>query len=268
MMSMIFPGMDPYLEDPWLWQSVHARLMVNLADLLNPVLQPNYLAVVEGRMYLEGSDRQARPDVLIRRDPSPRVDRAADSATLLLDRPIRIVAVRDEVIETSVAILDLKRGKKVVAVIEVVSPSNKTAGPGRKSYLQKQREILGGDVHLVEIDLLRKGRHVLAVPSECLARPKSYDYLISVNRGEDDRDVFEAYPKQLRDRLPRIAIPLGEGDPDVGLDIQAALEKTYEMGYYRKQIDYKKPCVPPLSADDQAWADGLIRAAGESEATT
>ena len=27
-MKMPFPGMDPYLEHPVLWQSVHARFMV------------------------------------------------------------------------------------------------------------------------------------------------------------------------------------------------------------------------------------------------
>ena len=30
-MTMPFPGMDPYLEHPALWPSVHTRLMVELS---------------------------------------------------------------------------------------------------------------------------------------------------------------------------------------------------------------------------------------------
>jgi Protein of unknown function (DUF4058) len=30
-MSMIFPGMDPYLEDPKLWPGLHSRMVVYLA---------------------------------------------------------------------------------------------------------------------------------------------------------------------------------------------------------------------------------------------
>jgi hypothetical protein len=31
-MSMIFPGMDPYLEHPQRWIGVHSRLVVYIAD--------------------------------------------------------------------------------------------------------------------------------------------------------------------------------------------------------------------------------------------
>ena len=44
---MIFPGMDPYLEDPQLWPGVHNRLVVYIADELQPRLEPRYLAAVE-----------------------------------------------------------------------------------------------------------------------------------------------------------------------------------------------------------------------------
>jgi len=37
-MSMIFPGMDPYLENPQLWPGVHTRLIVYLADQLQLLL--------------------------------------------------------------------------------------------------------------------------------------------------------------------------------------------------------------------------------------
>jgi hypothetical protein len=67
-------------------------------------------------------------------------------------------------------------------------------------------------------------------------------------------------PRQLRQRLPRIRVPLADSDPDAVLDVQAVLEQTYEAGSYRERLRYDRPCVPPLPAEDQAWADELIRA--------
>jgi hypothetical protein len=69
------------------------------------------------------------------------------------------------------------------------------------------------------------------------------------------------YPRRLRDRFPRIRLPLAAPDPDVVLDIQAVLAHTYEAGGYAERLNYAIPCVPPLSLEDQTWADGLIRQA-------
>ncbi len=37
-----FPGMNPYLEHPDRWSTVHNRLIVALADTLTPQLLPKY----------------------------------------------------------------------------------------------------------------------------------------------------------------------------------------------------------------------------------
>ena len=65
-MSMIFPGMDPYLENPQLWPGVHSRLVVYLADLLQANLPSRYTIAVEERVYVEGSDRVIIPDVWVK----------------------------------------------------------------------------------------------------------------------------------------------------------------------------------------------------------
>ena len=260
-MALIFPGMDPYLEDPRFWQGVHGSLVVYLRDILQPKLRPRYVASIEERVYVEGPDRHVRPDVLVRQ-PRPRREQAGGVATLEADAPVIVVAP-EQTHERYVSILDLRAGQRVVTVIEVVSPTNKSAGPGRDSYRSKQEAILSSDVHLVEIDLLRGGPHVLAVP-EALARDfGDYDYLTCVNRAEGGRGRYELYPTRLADRLPRIRIPLADDDPDVALDVQAAVAQVYEAGLYRELIDYGRPCKPPLQGDDRAWAENLIRAAAE-----
>ena len=85
--------------------------------------------------------------------------------------------------------------------------------------------------------------------------------MVSVNRAVASRSKYEYYARTLRQRLPVIRVPLAAGDEDVKLDLQAVVERTYDAGAYRYQVRYDRPCVPPLSPEDQAWADELIRKA-------
>jgi len=260
-MSMIFPGMDPYLEATELWPGVHASLVVHLRDHLQPLLRPRYIAAIEERVFVQGPDaREIVPDGYVRKHRPERDD--ATVAVLEADTCVRVFVPEREVHETYLEILDLQAGQRVVTVLEVVSPTNKYTGPGRDSYLAKQREVRGSQAHLVEIDLLRSGPHVLAVPEWAARNQGPYYYLICVNRAEGRRENFELYPRSLRERLPKIRLPLAEGSPDVVPDLQGVLERTYEAGSYRDRLRYDRPCVPRLSPGDQAWADERIRAAG------
>ena len=114
-------------------------------------------------------------------------------------------------------------GKKIriVTAIEILSRANKTPGnPGRELYVSKQREVLDGETHLVEIDLLRSGTHTSAIPRN-LAEEQAgpFDYHISIHRFDTPQD-FLIYPIRLEEPLPAIGIPLLPGDDDVSLDIQ------------------------------------------------
>ncbi len=268
-MNMIFPGMDPYLENPLYCPGLHNCMLVYLADHLQKSLGRRYVAAVEERVYREGPDRAIEPHILLRpNEPKPRQGRpggGAQAAVAVLedveDEPLVVQAPEREIHESYVTILDLSAGQKVVTVIELVSPSNTHAGPGRTSYVQKQREVLSSEAHLVEIDLLRGGPHVLAVPEWRARGLREYDYLICVNRAVGRRDRYEIYPRTLRQRLPRTRVPLAGDDPDVRLDLQAVLNQTYEAGRYRDRINYDTPCVPPLRPEDQTWAEGLLREA-------
>lgn len=257
---MIFPGMDPYLEHPRLWSGVHASLMVYIRDHLRERVRPRYIAAVEERVYLEEPDREIIPDDSLRQRPA-----RSPGGTLLVEDPDAPVIVQTSslaVREAFGTILDRQAGMRVVTVIEVVSPTNKYAGPGRKLYKEKQGEVLASSANLVEIDLLRTGPHVLAVP-EYLARGQGdYHYLCCVNRAQGERDAFELYPRCLEHPLPRIAIPLADPDPDVRLDLPALLAQVYELGSYQDRINYEQPCVPPLTPAEQDWANQILTAQG------
>jgi hypothetical protein len=251
-MAMPFPGMDPYLEHPVLWPSVHTRLMVWIAHQLGPRLRPRYIATVEERVYLEGPNQERVPDVHVQRvrgnGGSTAVAEPASHAPLILE--VEELEIREHYVQ----ILDRLRDMRVVAVIEVLSPSNKTPGPGRDAYLEKRREALASECHLIEIDLLRRGHHVLSVPEASVRAEASYDYLACVNRWPR-RKRFELYPWRLRDPLPQLWLPLTAPDPDMPLDLQPALEQVYADGSYDLRVLYDQPCEPALGPDDQQWAN-------------
>jgi hypothetical protein len=255
-MDYPFPGMDPYLEHPVLWESVHARLIVAIANQIQPKLDPRYIASIEERVFIEGPQRRI-PDVWIQkvdtgREMAPLAEGESDTAV--------IVEVEDlEIREGRVEILDSYNDMRLVALIEVVSPTNKAAGPGRVSYRAKQKETLVRDCHLVEVDLLRHGRHAVAIPEWRVKPLKPFDSLCCVSRWPA-RNRFELYPRPLRQRLPRVRIPLADDDPDAILDVQAAVEQVYKDGRYARRLRYDKKCQPRLSAKDQAWANERIAA--------
>jgi len=181
-MAMIFPGMDPYLENSDIWQGVHNSLVVYIRDRLQPQLQPRYLAAIEGRVYVEKTkSRHLIPDIHLQRRRSRG---SAATAVLEADAPITIRAAASEINESYIRILDLASGNEVVTVIEVLSPSNKYAGIGCSLYRQKQQEVLESRAHLVEIDLLRGGPYALAAPEVELAelRPLRLHRLLQSRR--------------------------------------------------------------------------------------
>jgi hypothetical protein len=145
-----------------------------------------------------------------------------------------------EVHENFIELLDRQSGLQVVTVIQAVSPTNKFTGPGHDSYVAKQREVRQSQAHLVEIDLLRAGEHVLVVPEWIVRGRQPYDYLVCVNRAGGLRAKVEYFARRLRQPLPTIRIPLAEGDPDGPLDLEAVVAHTYEAGAYGDRLRYDR----------------------------
>lgn len=264
-----FPGMDPYLEDPARWPGVHQRLITYIADTLQPQVRPDYFALIGERVYVITPPHAMYPDVmLVQRTAresaatytvtAPALQTATEVATPT--EPIILTLPPVEHREPFVEIVHAA-GEQVVTVIEVLSPANKTAGEGREQYRQKQKQILASPVHLIEIDLLASGELTTAIPAEGLASLPSHRYLVSVRRAPE-RHRFEAYPIPLANPLPRVRVPLRAPDPDVALDLQAVFRQCYDNGGYDGLIDYRRPPRAPLSPEEAAWVDGLLRGKG------
>lgn len=251
-----FPGMDPYLEQ--FWQDVHSRLVLYAADQLESQLPDNLACRVEERIALEAEGmkpRSAYPDVKIA-ERGGRGGAAGVRSSAAVMEPI-IVEYDEPATETFINIVEAGPGQRLVTVIEVLSLSNKLPGEGQNQYRQKQRELAGAGVSLVEIDLLRRGQRVLSVPASMLPPQAETTYLACVRRG--GRSRFELYPMPLRSALPAIRIPLRETDDDIRLDLQAVVEQAYRKGRYHLSVHYAKPPEPRLAGADARWAQALLK---------
>src|SRR4051794_35904106 len=108
---MLFPGMDPYLENTQIWPGVHSALVVYLRDYLQPQLRPRYIAAIEERVFVEGPQRDIVPDIWLRQGrPEPRGPGAA-VLDLEDDTFVEVRAPAGETREPYVALLDRQTGK-------------------------------------------------------------------------------------------------------------------------------------------------------------
>ena len=135
-----FPGMNPYLEPHW--GDIHHRLITYASDQLQPELPGDLRARVEERVLVESSDdvlRRVIPDVrIVERPGQPRPSDVA-TVELTVAEPLLLRVLTEAHEEGFIEIRDA--GGRVITVIEVISLSNKTAGPARKKYRRKQRDL-------------------------------------------------------------------------------------------------------------------------------
>jgi hypothetical protein len=257
-----FPGVDPWLESRDLWPNFHSLMITMMALDLNQSLPPEYAAVTNERLYIMEADRIIVPDGAIQRDTIPQNQQRSRSAVLDIDEPETLTIPSYTAREGFIEILAVGNPSHVVTVIELLSPTNKTPGArGQREYLTKQDQVLNENLNLLEIDLLRGGAHTVAAPYASLAERGAWDYLICLCR-EGRRSEYQYWPVQLRNPLPRILVPLSDERDDVSLNIQSLCDQAYVGGRFWNLIHYDTEPPAPLSPQDRAWANDLLRKHG------
>jgi hypothetical protein len=257
-----FPGMDPYLEG-YLWPDVHHRLATEIADRLTPYLRPRYVARLE--IYVVEDTEAGKelgifyPDVevvlaagtRIVREPAAVMVMGETTEEMITTPPLRLPLI--DKVDVRIAAVEIRDidDNELITVIEIMSPVNKRA-PGLEKYLNKRRRLHQGGIHLLEIDLLRRGTRPFYHP-----RLPDAPYFVVLTRAH--QVYADIWPIQLVDPLPTVSVPLREPDEDVPLAIGAALAAIYERAAYDLSIDYKTaPPPPPLSAEEEAWVQSIL----------
>ena len=159
-----FPGMDPFLEDPAVWKSFHQQLVTALYQVLLPGLVDRYRARMGTRQYTS-------------------------------EVPLFTSMIREDHSEDFVEIRH-RADSRLVTLVEVVTPANRTTPAGRAAYLANREQALSGRAGVVEIDLVTQGKPLLDFPRTGLPE---YEYTVTVTRGVSP-DRYEIYTTALPKR--------------------------------------------------------------------
>ncbi len=250
-----FPGMNPWLEA--YWGDVHTSLTTYARDAIQQALPGGLQARVEEYLAVEEefgpstfSTRRISPDISILQSASNRETEPQSASVAIADAEEPFIFRRQSEPQTlrNIQIVDVKAGRRVVTVIEFLSPANKT-DRGKRHYQKKQRELIEASVNLVEIDLLRRGEWVIAADEVDFPVHCRGPYRICVTRA-GSLDEGEAYPASFAFPLPRIRIPLRKDDADIRLPLQALLNQAYDNGRYSEDFDYDLAPEIPLEPND------------------
>jgi hypothetical protein len=212
--------MDPFLEHPNVFAGLHDQFVVHLEEAIQPLLLEPFYAKGNRRLWT-ASDEYRETYVEIHKKVGNRT--------------------------------------RLVTVIDLVLPLNRAPGEeSRSQYRARQDELKDREVHHIEIDLLRGGKHVTAVKPEQLKQCGTLDYHVCI-RPFDRQNTVSVYPFQLPHRLPRIPVPLLPGEESASVDLQAVFDECYDRGPYRREVNYAKDPPPPaLSPERLAWVRNVI----------
>jgi hypothetical protein len=260
-----FPGMDPYLEGD-MWQEFHETLAGAIRARLMRVLPRTYVALLAKRYVVDRTglsildipvERVVYPDVHVvgtaarqpgsQGEPSTAVATAEPAVELPSPLP-------EEVPLLSVEVRDVAQ-RRLVTAIEILSPVNKQ-GDGAREYAERRATLLETQTHLLELDLLRRGTRI-----QLGGTPPPAHYYIYLSRSQR-RPWTGVWPVGLRERLPPVPVPLLSPDPDVPLDVQAAVDDCFALVGYERLLAYADPPPPTLAPEDAEWVDTVLRAAG------
>jgi len=247
--------MNPYLEQDDVWHDFHERFLPHLAEVIGGQLAPHYIVKIDEHVYIHEppTDQRTflgRGDVFVAAQ-RPTGQQEAATGTAVVEAPAQITLPAVDTERLSYLEIRDRRDRRLITVIELLSPTNKYSSPDREQYLGKRGQLLASSVHLVEIDLLRGGPRMPFAGQlpECA-------YYVLVSRMEK-RPQADLWPIQLRDPLPIFPIPLRDPDSDVRIDLQAILHHIYDAARYGNYIYDGNP-QPALNTADTAWARQLV----------
>jgi Protein of unknown function (DUF4058) len=258
-----FPGMDPYLEG-YLWADVHQALAYQCRRQLVPLVAPRYAVRLAVTMVTDRVPAHEigiiLPDVEIIRPHRPTEPAVVAMPAAVAIPPAPASMPLDVLVPTrlvTVEVHDIAQNTLVTS-IEIMSPANKRE-PGLQAFMSKRDALRLAGVHILEIDLLRRGQRPW--PD---TRGEAAPYMAALVRAGHLQ--VELWPIDFRDPLPLLPVPLRPPDPDVPLDVQQALDTIYDEAQYGLTLNYDgPPPPPPLSAQDMGWLESCVRSSRQGE---
>lgn len=219
-----FPGMDPYLETANFWPVFQHQLTMGLGELVQSALTERYRLRFGTRTY--------------------QIQQALFTSVVTEEHQETFVEIRHRATD------------RLVTLIEVHSPANRTTSEGRNAWLEQRTVAKGYGANLVDIDLVLQGRSCLEVE---LGTLPDHAYFFCWFRG-GRLNRHELVSATVQQRLPRVKVPLVVDDRELVVDLQVLFDKVYEK-HFAGRIDYCKPPPTTLTPTDAQFVEDRIRQA-------
>lgn len=236
--------------DPGLFHHFHQDWTVELSRALNRgLLPPGFSALTD--QVAGGTE----PDVLTLNRATPTRSRPGSSGGVALAEAPPKVRFVEELDEEDVYARKANRVKithrhgRVVAVIEIVSPGNKSSQNGMREFLRKTTDLLGQGIHLLVVDLFPPTardphgihRAIWGEWTNSTFEPPADKPLTAV--AYEARPVQRAFiePLAVGDDLPESPIFLTDDE----VYVPAPLEATYRASWAAFPPDFRELVEPP-----------------------
>jgi hypothetical protein len=216
--------MDPYLEDEALWPAFQHQLVLALYQVLLPGLVDRFRARIGTRHYVT-------------------------------EMPLFTSVLRQEHHEEYIEIR-LRADGRLVTLLDVVSPANRTTTRGRVEYLNQRQAAANVGANIVELDLVLQGTPLLEYSRDTLG---DLDYAVTLTRATNP-EKHEVCTATLRKPLPRFKLPLGRNDRDLIVDLCSVCCRAFDQGGFGERIDYTVPPKTKVRDSDLPWIAQLLKA--------
>lgn len=254
-MKSPFPGMNPWLEG-YLFPDVHSRLAHVIAELLAPQIAPKYVSRIAIATIMDNDPDSeigiTYPDVEVLQRHKTLEEPAVAYGKPVLTEPSVIAPFKPITLRLPVVEIRDAANNKLVTAIEILSPVNKR-NPNLVDYRTKINDLHRNGVHILEIDLLRRGTRPFA-----FYKSTSHYQMMLLRAGKNNAAIWSV---NIQDQLPVVPVPLLSPDPDAILELGKALDIIFERSLYYLSIDYKqKPAPPTFTEQELAWIETVVTA--------
>jgi hypothetical protein len=237
---------DPFAGAAYYFSQLHSGIIGGLlSQIWQPLLERGYIASKEASLQIT---EIRKPDIAVRvtaetTQSEKSLDYAAAAAAILAEPGISI-----ELDEPELQAIFIRRENRLVTVVEVISPRNKTYLPDMVKYQEGRSQLfLEQGVNVVEIDLTRSVKRLF---EHGLTLKHPYHVAVFIVN-EPPRII----PMNLGEPLKRCALPLV--DDVVGMDLQAAYDTAYREATIAPQLESNRHYTadylpfPSLITDEQ-----------------
>jgi hypothetical protein len=222
------------LDDQTSWDLFHGQWPAMIVQRLNPILPPRYVA---GPHVHLGSEIQIDVSTFEQDKLDFPAPPGGNGPTWQLSQPS--VAVETDLLNTDeyeVRVYDVERGRRLVAAVEIISPSNKDRPESRRVFVAKCEAMLRNGVSVSIVDLVTSRHFNLYAelleligqsdPSLGAKPPATYAAACRwIERGR--KRILETWSHTLTPGQPLPTLPLWLAENfAVPLELEASYEET------------------------------------------